>query len=384
MSFFVKTGIGRADSFQSFLCQWGIGDGDLVVGGERALKTAFPETETEKKWPCDVLSHEIYGEEEPDDAAADAMLEAIDRKETKNGKAYKRIVAVGGRPVINISKLSMFGKGLRCAEIFEVFERGAELPHRRKLLAVPTTCGTADEATDTVTVAFGKQRTKRKLSAAALFPDEAVLIGELLHALPYEVFAAESIEALSHAMESYVSPEATLLTQTIGESAIERILTGYKKLAERGSAENEFSPDDAQSFLTASAMAGIAAGGAGVGAVHGLSRPVSAMCGVSCGKAHYLIFEEVFAAYRRLNADISSLEDVLGGILNCGRHDVWENLFGLLARVLPRQPLREFGADEARCGEMAALAVREQQRFLSNNPLPISREIIGDIYKKCM
>ena len=61
-----------------------------------------------------------------------------------------------------------------------------------------------------------------------------------------------------------------------------------------------------------------------------------------------------------------------------------ENLFGLLARVLPRRPLREFGVDETRCREMAASAVRGQQRFLGNNPLPISQEIAEDIYKKCV
>ena len=329
MSFFIKTAIGRNGSFRDFLRQRRVGDEDLIIGSECVLENiSFG-----KFLPCDVLYQEICGEGEPDDEAADVMLDGIDRKEAKNGKAYERIVVVGESSTIDMAKLSVFGSGLRCSEIFE---KGARLPRRRKLIAVPTTCGTASEVTDTVTVAFGKQRTKREISAASLFPDEAVLIEGLLRALPYETFVAGSIEALSHTMESYVSPEATLFTRTIGESAMERILTGYKKLVEEGSAENGFLPDDVQSFLTASAMAGIAAGGAGVGAVHGLSRPVSAVRGVSSEKAHHLIFEEIFAACRRSNADISPLEAVLGAILNCGRRDVWDNLFGLLARVLPR------------------------------------------------
>jgi 4-hydroxybutyrate dehydrogenase len=165
---------------------------------------------------------------------------------------------------------------------------------------------------------------------------------------------------------------------------MERILTGYKKLAGREGAKSAISPNDLQSFLTASAMAGMAAGGAGAGLAHALSWPVSALCGVSRGKAHHLIFEEVFAAYRRLNADTSSLEEVLSAILNCGRSGVWENLSGLLARILPRQPLREFGVDETRCREMASLAVRERRQPLSGGPFKISGEIIEDIYKKCM
>ena len=82
--------------------------------------------------------------------------------------------------------------------------------------------------------------------------------------------------------------------------------------------------------------------------------------------------------------DTSSLEDVLKNILNCGCYDVWENLFGLLARVLPRQPLREFGVDKARCREMAELATQGQQRCPNGNPLQISREVIEDIYQKCI
>jgi 4-hydroxybutyrate dehydrogenase len=377
MGFFIKTGIGGNDTFQRFLRQRRIGRGDLIVGGERVLKPLF----SEKPLPCDVLYREIRDDDEPDDGAADAILEAIDGLEAQNGEAYKRIVAVGGRPIIDMAKLSVFGGGLRCAEIFE---KGAPLPRKRKLLVVPAICGTVGEVTDTVTIAFRKQGAKRELSSPALFPDEAILIGELLSALPYEVFAASSIEALGYAMESYVSPEATAFTQTVGESAMERILTGYKKLAEKNGAKDAIPPNDLQSFLTASAMAGMAAGGAGSGIAHALSRPVSALCGVSLGKAHHLIFEEVFTAYRRLNADTSSLEEALSAILSCGREDVWENLFELLARVLPRQPLREFGVDEARCREMASLAVRERRQPLSAGPLKISGEVIEDIYKKCM
>jgi 4-hydroxybutyrate dehydrogenase len=380
MSFFIRTKIGRNDTFQGFLRQWQVGSGDLMIGGERVLKTAF----VEESLPCDVLYREICDDDEPDDGAADAVLEAIDRQEAENGKTYERVVVVGGRSIINISKLSVFGGGLCCAEIFE---KGARLPRKRKLLVVPTACGTIGEVTDTVTVAFRKQQAKLEFSAPSLFPDETILVGDLLFALPYEVFAAGSIEALGCAMESYVSPEATIFTRTVGESAMERILTGYKKVAEKEDAKNAISAissNDLQSFLTASAMAGMAVGSAGAGIAHTLSRPVSALCGVSRGKAHYLIFEEVFAAYRRQHVDTSSLEGVLKTILNCGCYDVWENLFGLLARVLPRQPLREFGVDEARCREMAELATQGQQRCPNGNPLQISREVIEDIYQKCI
>jgi 4-hydroxybutyrate dehydrogenase len=377
MNFSVRTNISDSGSFENFLQQWRIGDKDLIITNEYVLKPQLGE----KSLLCDVLYQEIYGKGEPDDEMVDAMLKAVADKEAQGGKTYERIVAIGGGTVIDISKLFVFGAGLSCEEIFE---KGAALPRKRRLLVVPTTCGTGSEVTNIAIVAFKKKQTKLGLAVPALFPDEAVLIGDMLRTLPYEVFATSSIDALIHAVESYVSPKANVFTRSIGESAIKRILDGYQKLAAAGKAKNKILPDDLQSFLTASTMAGIAFANAGVGAVHALSYPIGAIYHVPHGKANYLVFEEVFAAYRRSKADFSSLEDVLKNILGCGQKEVWEKLFELLSNVLSRQPLHELGINESKCLEMAVSVIQGQQRLLNNNPVPLSQEIIGDIYKSCL
>jgi 4-hydroxybutyrate dehydrogenase len=377
MGFFVKTNISDSGSFENFLQQWQIGSSDLVITNEYVLKPQL----NERPLPCDVLYQEIYGKGEPDDEMVDAMLEAVAEKEARGGKTYERVVAIGGGTVIDISKLFVFGGGLRCEEIFE---KGAALPRKRRLLVVPTTCGTGSEVTNIAIVAFKKKQTKLGLAIPALFPDEAVLIGDMLRTLPYEVFATSSIDALIHAVESYVSPKANVFTRTIGEAAMKRIIKGYQELVGNGGAKNKTLPGDLQSFLTASTMAGIAFGNAGVGAVHALSYPIGAIYHVPHGKANYLVFEEVFAAYRRLNADFSALEEVLKDILGCDRKEVWEKLFELLSHVLNRQPLRELGIDESKCLEMAVSVIQGQQRLLNNNPIPVSQEVIGEIYKSCL
>jgi 4-hydroxybutyrate dehydrogenase len=377
MGFFVKTNISDSDSFESFLRQWEIGNNDLVITNEYVLKPQLGE----KPLPCDVLYQEIYGKGEPDDEMVDAMLQAVADKEAQGGKTYERVVAIGGGTVIDISKLFVFGGGLRCEEIFE---KGATLPRKRRLLVVPTTCGTGSEVTNIAIVAFKKKQTKLGLAIPALFPDESVLIGGMLRTLPYEVFATSSIDALIHAAESYLSPKANVFTRTIGETAMRYILKGYQELVDTGKAKNKTLPDDLQSFLTASTMAGIAFGNAGVGAVHALSYPIGAIYHVPHGKANYLVFQEVFAAYRRLKADFSALENVLKGILGCEQKDVWEKLFGLLSHVLSRQPLHELGIDESKCLEMAVSVIQGQQRLLNNNPVPLSQEVIGGIYKSCL
>jgi 4-hydroxybutyrate dehydrogenase len=375
MGFCVKTSISDSDSFAGFLQQWQVGNNDLIITNEYVLKPQLGE----KPLPCDVLYQEIYGRGEPDDEMVDAMLQAVADKET--GKTYERVIAIGGGTVIDICKLFVFGGGLSCEKIFE---KGAALPRKRRLLVVPTTCGTGSEVTNIAIVAFKKKQTKLGLAIPSLFPDEAVLIGDMLRTLPYEVFATSSIDALIHAVESYVSPKADVFTRTLGEAAMKRILEGYRELVDTGKAKDKTLPKDLQSFLTASTMAGISFGNAGVGAVHALSYPIGAIYHVPHGKANYLVFEEVFAAYRRLKADFSPLEGVLKTILNCGQGEVWEKLFGLLSHVLSRQPLRELGIDESKCLEMAASVIQGQQRLLNNNPIPVSQEVIGEIYKSCL
>lgn len=78
--------------------------------------------------------------------------------------------------------------------------------------------------------------------------------------LPFPVFAASSIDALVHAVESALSPKATPYTRLFSYKAIEMILRGYQQIVKNGrEARVPLLPE----FLTASNFAGIAFGTAG-------------------------------------------------------------------------------------------------------------------------
>jgi len=286
MGFSVKTNVCECISLEAFCREWNVGEKDLLITYEWPLKI------DEKLMPCKIISQGAYGKGEPTDEMVDAMLCDC---ESHN---YERVIAIGGGTVIDIAKLFVFGEGLRCAEIFE---KGAALPRKRKLVAIPTTCGTGSEVTCISIISFIKKQTKQGLAIPALFPDDAVLIGGMLKGMPYEIFATSSIDALIHAVESYVSPKANAFTRSLGRSAIELILKGYDVCVEK---KEKVLPDDLNSYLKASTMAGIAFGNAGVGAVHALSYPIGGIYHVPHGMANYMLFEKVFEAYLRLHADL--------------------------------------------------------------------------------
>lgn len=369
MNFSLKPVIIDCETLGDFFGGWDVGHEDLMITSEHVMGPVLGN----RPAPCDVLYQERFGAGEPSDVVVDAMLAAV------KGRTYGRVIAVGGGAVIDIAKLFVFGDGLSCEEIFA---RGASLPRKRILVAVPTTCGTGSEVTGISIVEFKEKGTKLGLAVPALFPDAAVLIPSALRSLPYEVFASSSIDALIHAVESHVSPKANVFTRALGRTAMEDILRGYRALADQ--AGERKLPENLDAYLSASTMAGIAFANAGVGAVHALSYPIGGNWHVPHGKANYMVFREVMAEYVALGADLRVLEEVLSGALDCERGDVWGRLSALLDAILTRQSLRELGADEAKCVEMAASVLQNQQRLLANNPVPLAEERIAAIYRRCL
>lgn len=368
MEFSVRPVIRECSGLQEFFTRWNVGEKDIIITNNYILSPALAGARP----PCDVLYQEEYGHGEPSDEMLDGMLSAIE------GREYGRIIAIGGGTVIDASKLFVFGGGM---DIAEIFNKGAALPRKRSLIIIPTTCGTGSEVTGISIVEFKKKRTKIGLAVPALFADEAVLIPAMLATLPYEVFATSSIDALIHAVESYASPKANAFTCALGRSAIEQIVSGYQKLAQGC---EQTLPGEIRDFLVASTMAGIAFGNAGCAAVHALSYPIGGGFHLPHGKANYLVFSAVFEAYRAKGANLTSLEKTLAGALYCSIDQVWPELFTLLSRVLACPSLSELGVDEAKCAEMAASVIQNQQRLLANNPVALSEEDIKNIYLSCL
>ncbi len=368
MDFSIKPTIALYDALQAFMEVKGLGTGDLIVTNEYVLAPALGE----KSAPCDTLYQEKYGQGEPTDEMVDAILTDI------KGKGYKRIIAIGGGTIIDVSKLLLFNDEYK---VEDLYAKGAELKRERELIVIPTTCGTGSEVTNISILEFKQKKTKMGLAIPQLFADEAALVPAMLKTLPYGVFATSSIDALVHAMESYVSPKATPFSRVFGKGAMEKILGGYLKMQASGEARL---PEDMEDFLVASTMAGVAFGNAGCAAVHALAYPIGAMYHVPHGKANHMVFEATFNMYKELGADLGPAEEVLAEILDCEKSQVWEKMFALLDFVLKRESLGSIGVDESIAEEMAASVIANQQRLLANNPLELSQEQVKTIYVRCI
>lgn len=320
-----------------------------------------------------LLFQEKYGLAEPSNVMVDQIF--ADLKDIH----YKRVFAIGGGTVIDIAKLLVL-KGSH--SVLDLFERKVPLVREKQLIIVPTTCGTGSEVTNISIVGIEEKQTKMGLAADELYADYAVLIPELVKGLPYKFFVYSSVDALIHAIESFVSPKSNSYTELYSMKAIEMIIKGYLDMIEKGL---DYRLEIIEDFLAASNYAGVAFANTGVGAVHALSYPLGGKYHVPHGEANCAFFTEVFKTYNRLNPNgkIKSVNALIAGLLGMqNTENVYDGLDELLGKLLPKKPLREYGMTEAEVGLFTDAVIKTQQRLLGNNYVPLSGDEIYGIYQR--
>jgi 4-hydroxybutyrate dehydrogenase len=367
--FTVNPQIHKFESFIEFAQEFKIGNDDLVFT-HAFLYTPFMKA---LNLNCGFLFQEDYGTGEPSDEMIDKILREI------GGKAYKRIIAVGGGSVIDIAKLLVL-KDVK--NTLDLFQKRVPIIKTRELVIAPTTCGTGSEVTNLSIVEIKAMHTKMGLAADELYADHTVLIPELLRSLPYSFFVFSSIDALIHSMESYLSPKSNIFTELYSIKAMQMILGGYLKIIEKGA---EFRFEIMDTFLTASDFAGIAFGNTGVGAVHALSYPLGGNYHVPHGEANYQMLSEVFKTYYRKKPDgkIKELNSILGKSLNVvSDAGIYDTLESILNKLIAKNPLRAFGMKQEDIELFTDSVIETQQRLLVNNYVPFTRDDILSIYQK--
>ena len=216
----IKPTIYKFKTAEEFAAEFKIGVGDLVITNEYIYQPFFGKLNL----GCDVLYQEKYGAGEPSDDMAEAMY-----KDIKGD--HKRVIAIGGGTVIDISKLFALKT---VSPILDLYDGKTEIVKDKELVLVPTTCGTGSEVTNIAILALNSRGTKKGLAVDEMYADSAVLVPELLNGLPFRFFATSSIDALIHAVESSLSPKGNEMTRMFGYKAIDMILHGYKKIAADG------------------------------------------------------------------------------------------------------------------------------------------------------
>lgn len=179
------------------------------------------------------------------------------------------VIGIGGGSAIDLAKaVAVFGKddSIQWSEI----SRQLQLK-RLPLIAVPTTAGTGSEATKIMVITDMEKNIKMNPSHPNLIPDAAILDPELTLSLPPSFTVYTGLDALTHAIEGYVSTRASQMTDLFALEAVRQIGLALPKVYPNGK-DSELRKE----MILASCYAGIAFSNASTNLAHAAGRPLGA------------------------------------------------------------------------------------------------------------
>lgn len=366
----IKGQLNKFKTFKEFAEEFALNGRDLIVTNEFIYKPFMEELNLN----CQVVFQEKFGAGEPSEEMLTDIFAAIDPD------TYDRIIAVGGGAIMDICKVLSLKRPTTVHDLY--FKKFDVIPEK-ELIAIPTTCGTGSEVTN-ISVAIVRDEngntTKLGLVSDLLIPSSVCLIPEMLKTLPYKPFASSAIDALIHAVESYLSPaRATMTSELYGVKAMELILEGFRRIRDEGE-DSRFEYLD--EYVTAACYAGIAFLQAGCATVHAMSFPLGGTYHVPHGESNYALFGKVLEKYDAIKPDgkIAEFKKTIAGIIGGSETDAIANLNKLLEVILHLKPLREYGFKEEDVDIFADSVIENQQRLVTNSYVPLTEELIKEIY----
>lgn len=197
------------------------------------------------------------------------------------------IIGLGGGSPMDVAKaigvLAKFG-----GEITDYIGTGLVPEAIDLLIAIPTTAGTGSESTPSSVITDSNTHYKFSVFSQTIIPHIALLDPELITTIPAKTAASCGVDALIHAIESYVSINANPYTEAMALKAMELIGKNIKKYV-----ANREDIEAASNMLVGSNFAGLAFSYSRLGNVHAMSHPVSGYYGVAHGVANAILLPTI-------------------------------------------------------------------------------------------
>ena len=216
---------------------------------------------------CDLV------QDEPDLTVVDRLVNLIAEQKCD------AVIALGGGSVLDAAKAAaMIATNGATTEEYQMQGRAITIP-ALPLIAIPTTAGTGSEATKVSVIYNASNNLKKSFYSPYMIAEIVILDPAVTMALPGKVTAFTGIDALSHAIESYVSLNANVYTQMYSLKAVE--LIGRSIIAAVNDSTNVAARAD---MLYASYFAGVALH-AGIGLAHIIAQPMGGLYKIPHGEA---------------------------------------------------------------------------------------------------
>ncbi|MBT0771462.1 bifunctional acetaldehyde-CoA/alcohol dehydrogenase [Kineosporia sp. J2-2] len=233
-----------------------------------------------------------------DDVEPEPQMTTVDRgAELMRSFRPDTIIALGGGSAMDASKVMWLKyehpeidfDDMR-EKFFDIRKRAFAFPalgEKARLVCVPTTSGTGAEVTPFAVITDQRTGKKYPLADYALTPTVAIVDPALTASMPQKIAADSGFDALTHAIEAYVSVYANDFTDGLALHAIRLIFANLEKSVQQGDAEAR------ERMHNAGTVAGMAFGSAFLGIVHAMSHTLGATFHVAHGRTNAVLLPHV-------------------------------------------------------------------------------------------
>lgn len=222
-------------------------------------------------------------------------------------KGCTAILAIGGGSSIDAAKV-IAARATNPHKIVHMAGLLRVLFKPLPLYAVPTTAGTGSEVTIAAVVSDPSTTRKFAIMAPCLVPLAAALDGALMTGLPAPITAATGMDALTHAVEAYISRNQTAKTDVEALDATRLVMQNLAEAVKNGG-----NVEARQNMALASFKGGVAFTTAGVGYVHAIAHNLGAYYHVPHGLANAIVLPYVLELSKSHCADrLATLAEVSG------------------------------------------------------------------------
>jgi len=307
-----------------------------------------------------------------DEVEHDPSLATVERATAlARREACDVVVGIGGGSVLDTAKAVaiMATQSEPLAHYFA----GEEMPHAGvPLVALPTTAGTGAEVTKNAVLTDRVNGVKKSLRSPFMVARTVLVDPELTHSVPPDITAQTGMDALTQAMECYVSNAAQAHSDALSIRAMGLIFRNLATAVKAG-----LDPVARERMALGSHLAGLAFANAALGAVHGLAHPIGCHFDVPHGLACSVLLPHVLQYnYPSRQQKFGEMAAALG--LSSGEA-VAPGVRGLLREIGLSDSLRQFGITESDFPEILAQCRSGSMR---SNPRPASDDDLVEILRK--
>ncbi len=328
------------------------------------------------------IPYDLYDEIKPN-PTIENVLHGVEA--CKNSKA-DLIVAVGGGSSIDTAKgISIIMTNPDRTDVRTLNGASNTANRGMPLIALPTTAGTAAEVTINYVITDEEEKIKMVCVDPNDIPILAIVDSELMATMPKGLAAATGMDALTHAIEGYITKAHNDMSDMFHMKAIQMI---FEYLP---SAVNDKEPVAVEKIGMAQYIAGMGFSNVGLGIVHSMAHQLGAVYDTPHGIANAMLLPTVMRFNGQDKATVERFREIL---VNIGRPDARDlndedviNTFVWMISELSKKvgistTIKDYGAKEEDFEMLAEKAMKDPCK--PGNPVDVTKEDFIELYKKAM